>query len=501
MSNNRSEVQFESAQPGQGNTPEQKREQAEREKTKASFEGLDFANFYAISRGWVKGSWQRLDKADKEQYEEEDSKQGRLEVNGTLRESLFEPGLYRKMPDLKDYNIRVTKSPDGTYTAYPTQQGLFNFKEAYGDVMDLLAARGGISSLTIEWKNANYVSIDRLKELIALAKERGLEVEFGPKVQEYLDKKDPSVWAEIRALQIDCNNHAKSIQEQMNLHKADRFKQLAQNINKEGKTEGATLEEKKTNYKEELKQLMTGPQPKGIEALQKEVNVIESRLGKLDKAQTELQNHIDAYGEAQEKKEKFAGLSDDKIQSLWEHNAVPRDDLLEAMKKERAELDMRKSVCSEHITEVKKEKHHVQRVDELPADDRVDVNKLYAKKDPDGSIDYVVKGQDGALHKGKIAVAQRAGRLTDAQLNAPWDDVVKNTIVDLSGTRSNFKAFSKVPQGEEKKWNDLENKLQTTIAQSITAINVGRLEEEKDAMQQKVYKTAPAGTPAPSGGT
>lgn len=173
---------------------EASQKEAERQKRQQEQEAarkLQFAELYSDKINWPRDKWVNVYNSQNKDKDDPDC--GVLRMAGEKKDLKFPPGTYRHPKHGNSFDIKYGE--DGSVKPIPPKSyGEFN-KEGYSAAMDFLAGALGASTIVISLPSTNPMMKDfnkqQLRELLALAHEKGLAVEFDKQTMAFLDTLSP----------------------------------------------------------------------------------------------------------------------------------------------------------------------------------------------------------------------------------------------------------------------------------------------------------------------
>ena len=369
-------------------TEEEKKAEAQKLERQNQIEAtttkLAFANAWNALHHWQKLEVISLDDPDAEQEIEPTDECGLKSL--VTASGLLKPGLYG-IPG-SERQIRIKQ--DGSVFPVPSRfSNDKDFHEAYSSAMKGITGQG-FDTVTITWTGTEgKPSVKRLLDVMRIAEENNLSVEFGDDVKTWLDNSKSITGAQRKEI-YDLKNLL-----DLNVAKSELLGELGKSstldkysglLNEEGKLNQlpTTTDSKKyildhaygdiprvsTNAQDDANKLL---------AIEKQLNEIDARANKAEMAKNELTTYLNTYEklindpeqmktkefEFKDKKlnkaDKFKPkkeLNDpleviERIETLDEATKDKQKGLLKALEAERKDLEDRQVIWKEELTALK----------------------------------------------------------------------------------------------------------------------------------------------------
>lgn len=326
-----------------------------------------FSAYYAENRKLSRLFWERVEDemvSDAEKADMKDRQATNAQAYiGQKKESTYRitDGLFRATVDSQYHSRETSRNffielKDGAARPRPplresefaSHQKLYmqKFNAVYGQIMDFMAVQCGYSSLEIDLPDLSPLMSQydymRMNALMDLAKERGLQISYGPKIMEWLRDK-PNDHVRYMNLLEDVNNHAKAGTKTDQLHQYEY--QLA--TRRFGELERPTEADYKTKLNEATAE---GENIAKLDAFDKSVSEVATRLGDLQRSVSALSSHIDEYAKDVDKAQSEDDLVT--IEHYIEKAEKQRGKLMDAIKVERDHLQVRHAALVEKNVEI-----------------------------------------------------------------------------------------------------------------------------------------------------
>lgn len=312
----------------QGNQiKENEREAARRKKEAADnvARRQDMLQHYA-DKGWPSWStpvtWERIGgDLDPDQQEDEHS----IKSNSAIKK--LQNGVYKRIPELidgKNFLIKVSGDKDEKTLSIvdgPRLNPLNNyFEKCYSDLLSLLQAKTGADTITIEYTEKQLkfgIRIPELKKIMEIAKEKGMEVKFGPNLAQHLETRSKNIYEKV-------GNALNRFKSAITKDQQDEIEELRE--------ETVSARQKKVNYNDLHKNQLFGKMKDDLDKKPSIVSELDMNIkadpSKVDELVKKLPNMDDA-GKVAFLENEFStieasikGASVEKLKELKEKQAV-----------------------------------------------------------------------------------------------------------------------------------------------------------------------------------
>lgn len=167
----------------------QQKNEAQQKKNAADQAALDRAQLafaeYMRSRSGIAPIWRWARDID-EKGRPNDMPAIQSEISGLMEDGIYVSNTKDSKGNLLNWEFRVE---GGKVTPDFTPKNDEEFKACYSEMMDVLSLGKGYRVIDIDWPDQKFVTEKKLKILLDLAAEKGLEVRLGPNVTNFLNSK------------------------------------------------------------------------------------------------------------------------------------------------------------------------------------------------------------------------------------------------------------------------------------------------------------------------
>lgn len=233
------------------------------------------------------------------------------------------------------------------------------FRAQYGQIFDFMAVNRGLSSVQIDFPDISMGptmsahDTERLNAMLEEAEKRGLKVDFGPKIKDWLELHKTAFFDYNKKLddmnaRVDAENAKKPgwAERDADIQKIE-YNHLANDLNKPKKLDGADYDAKKGGMKKEIEDaLKEKPGVEQLKIMEDRITTVEDRVATLNTAYDRAVSDL----EVAEKRIEGAKTTEelDAIEASVKALDDRREELGKAMKSEREDLVAVRDALAEH---------------------------------------------------------------------------------------------------------------------------------------------------------